>query len=583
MDFEQTIFTNQDILMRLYNSIERALVELPLSKVFSRELFDFYNEISYLINLLIKGKYRKQLQEKSVEITRDELRNRIPFNWNVAFRKIQLKGGFDIIIGNPPYIENKKIRNKPLKSILKVRYKTAYKLFDIAILFIEQAYNLLKESGSCSYIITNKFLTTDYGIKIREMLLTQTQLDELIDISHIPVFYQTATYPIILTFNKSSTTLDQDNLENVLTIVPKITDLQKLEKQNNKITLSQRDFSELPNKIFDISGHFNIIKKITTNPSCIKLSEFGTFNYRIFGFTDWQDYLKNIVKKKTTANDLKFIGTANVKPYLISFNKPLKLSGKEIIKSYISYSDELQEKWQIFRKPKLLIREIAKQMSIAYDPGFYANLTGLYMFIPNNIDYLKTLIVILNSTVLDFYYSSLFGSIHLAGDYLRYNGSYLKELPIIIPKDTQKQKCLSKLMDYQSFLLQINDLEDKQDLDSINRISQYFKFFNMLANCLVYELYFDDELKSNLFEILNDLIHDIPFDEWYTKFQQIENVNEKEISTLQKEIWSKLKDAYSILRTSEIKKEVKRISSHQHFILINSKADLDINSIFQHS
>ncbi len=532
------------------------------------------------MNLLIKGKYRKQLQDESTEITREELRNRIPFNWNVAFRKIQLQGGFDIVIGNPPYIENKKIRNRPLKSILKAKYKTAYKLYDIAILFIEKAQNLLKERGTCSFIITNKFLTTDYGIKIRELLLTQTRLDELIDISHIPVFYQTATYPIILTFKKASSTLDQDNLSNDFTIIPKISDLSHLEKQNNKIEIQQKDIFELPNKIFDISGYFDIIKKITINPNSLKLSEFGAFNYRIFGFTDWQDYMNYIIKDKAAKNDLRFIGTANVNPYLISHKKPLKLSGKEIIESYISYSDHFEDKWQIFRKPKLLIREIAKNMSIAYDPGFYANLTGLYMFIPEKIEFLKPLIVILNSTLLDFYYSSLFGSIHLAGDYLRYNGSYLKELPVILPKDNQKLNCLSKLMDYQSFLLQVNELEEDQDLESINKISQYFKFFNMLANCLVYEIYFDEELKSNLFEFVNELILEIPFDKWFGNIQQTNVISDKEVSLLQKEIWMKLNNAYSILRTSEIKKELNRISNHQYFKIINKKSNLDINSFF---
>ena len=68
-------------------------------------------------------------------------------------------------------------------------------------------------------------IVTDYGIKIRELLLLQTKLKEIIDVSHIPIFNQTAAYPIILTFSKASSTLDQDNLSNVFSIYPKIGNL----------------------------------------------------------------------------------------------------------------------------------------------------------------------------------------------------------------------------------------------------------------------------------------------------------------------------------------------------------------------
>ncbi|KKM05126.1 hypothetical protein LCGC14_1757300, partial [marine sediment metagenome] len=79
---------------------------------------------------------------------------------------------YEIIIGNPPYIENKKIKKSVYKKKLKKRFSCAYRLFDLSIIFLERAIELLQQNIGClSMILTNKFLSADYGIKIRELLI----------------------------------------------------------------------------------------------------------------------------------------------------------------------------------------------------------------------------------------------------------------------------------------------------------------------------------------------------------------------------------------------------------------------------
>ena len=133
-------------------------------------------------------------------------------------------------------------------------------------------------------------------------------------------------------------------------------------------------------------------------------------------------------------NDLRFIGTTNVRSFEIDFRKQIKIAGNRFTSSYMHYNQKFKDIWEIFKQPKLLIKEIAKELTVAYDPGFYANSTGIYMLASNKIN-LKYLLLILNSKLLNFYFSSLFGSTHMAGGYLRFNGSYLKQLPIIQPKE----------------------------------------------------------------------------------------------------------------------------------------------------
>ncbi|MCK4780426.1 MAG: N-6 DNA methylase, partial [Candidatus Lokiarchaeota archaeon] len=108
----------------------------------------------------------------------------LKFNiFNLDFLLEHISDKFDIIIGNPPYVENKKIKDMEFKKKLTKRYKTAYRLFDLSILFIERSLELLEDGGYLSFILPNKFLAADYGIKIRKLLLNESEIKEIINIS----------------------------------------------------------------------------------------------------------------------------------------------------------------------------------------------------------------------------------------------------------------------------------------------------------------------------------------------------------------------------------------------------------------
>ncbi|MFW9882165.1 MAG: class I SAM-dependent DNA methyltransferase, partial [Candidatus Thorarchaeota archaeon] len=127
----------------------------------------------------------------------------IKFNiFNLDFLLEFESGKFDIIIGNPPYVENKKIDSQ-YKIKLYKSFKSSYKLFDLSILFIEKSIELLKEHGLISFILPNKFLSADYGIKIREILIENIKIKEIDNISSLTIFQKTATYPIIVYFENN--------------------------------------------------------------------------------------------------------------------------------------------------------------------------------------------------------------------------------------------------------------------------------------------------------------------------------------------------------------------------------------------
>ena len=111
-----------------------------------------------------------------------------------------VKDGFDIVIGNPPYVRVQNIEYDMIDK-LKSLYKTACKRIDISLCFIEKSkYLLHKNSGIASYIISNQFLTTEYGKAMREYLLKEYFITKCIDLGDLPIFESAMTYVSIFMF-----------------------------------------------------------------------------------------------------------------------------------------------------------------------------------------------------------------------------------------------------------------------------------------------------------------------------------------------------------------------------------------------
>lgn len=115
---------------------------------------------------------------------------------DTAFRP-EYKGGFDVVIGNPPYVKLETIKEESLK--LESRdFKTFDKRGDLYVLFVEKGFSLLKPKGRISYIMPNKWLQAGYGKPLRKYFLAKG-LEELIDFGDIQIFQGATTYPVIFT------------------------------------------------------------------------------------------------------------------------------------------------------------------------------------------------------------------------------------------------------------------------------------------------------------------------------------------------------------------------------------------------
>ncbi|HEC1782401.1 TPA: class I SAM-dependent DNA methyltransferase [Campylobacter lari] len=136
-----------------------------------------------------------------------DLESANPFEWRFEFSEVLDEGGsfqgFDLIIGNPPYIRQEDI--KELKPNLAKNYKVYKGTSDIYTYFYELGFNVLKQNGVLSFITSNKYTRAGYGEALRGFLLKNTTLLEYIDLNGIKVFDSATVDTSILSFEKAKT------------------------------------------------------------------------------------------------------------------------------------------------------------------------------------------------------------------------------------------------------------------------------------------------------------------------------------------------------------------------------------------
>ena len=123
------------------------------------------------------------------------------FNWNAQFPEPFHKGGFDVVVGNPPYVNNRGLVSKD-KIFFEKNYITAYQQYDLYVIFYELSLKLLKEDGKIGFITPNKFAITNYGVQLRKLMLSY-QIEKIVDVSQLNVFGDASTYPYVLIIKKS--------------------------------------------------------------------------------------------------------------------------------------------------------------------------------------------------------------------------------------------------------------------------------------------------------------------------------------------------------------------------------------------
>ena len=124
------------------------------------------------------------------------------FTWETAFPSVFAEGGFDVVLGNPPYVRMEFL--KALKPYLEKRYEVVSDRADLYCYFYERGLRLLKPGGRLGFISSNTFFKTGSGKPLRDYLRREATLEGVVDFGDLQVFEGVTTYPAILTMKRGA-------------------------------------------------------------------------------------------------------------------------------------------------------------------------------------------------------------------------------------------------------------------------------------------------------------------------------------------------------------------------------------------
>lgn len=122
------------------------------------------------------------------------------FDWEREFPEIMKRGGFDAVIGNPPYVRQEMLSE--FKQYFQLHYKVYHGVADLYSYFIEKGVSLLRNGGKFSYIVANKWMRANYGEPLRRWM-KGVRIEEIIDFGDLPVFKKATTYPCVIRVSKN--------------------------------------------------------------------------------------------------------------------------------------------------------------------------------------------------------------------------------------------------------------------------------------------------------------------------------------------------------------------------------------------
>jgi len=355
---------------------------------------------------------------------------------------------FDFVVGNPPYIDSKRM-DEHTKKICQDNFPDVAKMhFDIYSCFLKLGVERLKSSGKLGFIIPNKFLISRYAKILRELFLENNFISQVVDLAHQNVF-EPAVYPIILILDKQRGRNNKIAMYNNI----KIENLNSSSVVLDKQELVETDvFKRTSNKtIFFVDNKTRKLVRTAFNLSKFKIGDFVRFRWAVSFHRKGlrEQFIFTEPKGKNPQKILggrSFGGNREIERY--------KLNWKGY---WIDYDHErakqLKNNFQdikYFKKKKIILCQHALRIRATIDQnGFICKdifLIGHLNEKAKKYDVsLELILAMINSEFYSFLYKTMYSGTEIYAKYLHYLPMFLHDLPFVLPK-REEIKELEKLV-----------------------------------------------------------------------------------------------------------------------------------------
>jgi Eco57I restriction-modification methylase/TaqI-like C-terminal specificity domain len=403
------------------------------------------------------------------------------FDWEREFATILAQGGFDAVIGNPPYISAlalTKLLDPGVKDYWKANFQTAKGTYDIYVLFFERALALARTGGYVAFITPNKFLSAPYGQALRECFLTKHALDSIIDYTAVPVFDEASVYPVISVIRARtafSTDIRVARPDGPTSVV------------GADQLIAAADLRQLPDNIWGpvLGGHTHLCARLYSQSLTLE-SLAGVQATSTAAEAD--EYSVFIDEGQSSANKKRLVNTGTIDRYASLWGaSPLRNRGKRFNRPTLDVRKVKSNRAALYATPKIIVAKIAKVLECFLDAdGSYASLNTNCVFAPKGGRSLEFLVGVLNSSLITFIYVQLFAALKMSGGYFQFQAPQLRLLPIP-PIDNPRQLAIERLVATTSGLHR--ELLDSNTPHEREKIERQIWAVERQIDQIVFELY----------------------------------------------------------------------------------------------
>ena len=404
------------------------------------------------------------------------------FNWQTAFPQVFAKGGFDVVIGNPPYLRVQGIKDtqKEQSDFYENSYDTAKGRYDLYMLFIELSLRIIKKSGKTCLILPHNFINSNSGKSLRKMMVSKKVLESILHFGSNLVFNDASTYTCILTLSNDNTIMRYAEVEPINIFEPiNYSKINMVDLTKDKWILNSPKIQNIFTKL-SVSGQSlgdvckNISRGVVTGyDGAFVLS--GKKTGKVF-----HGYSKALDKSISIESDLVkpiLMGSSFSRysrleedlyilyPHKVDSNRTIPISKEDLQKVYpktyeylLEFEKDLTKKkikyktnpefWyslhnsrdmSIFETEKILTPYLCYKSQMTLDnESFYSNDKCSSIILKNEFkEYYKFFLSLLNSQLFWFYITRT--SSEFSGGYYAYTNLFLEPFPLPkIPSDVQQ-------------------------------------------------------------------------------------------------------------------------------------------------